>query len=241
MPKAKSRKSPQRSARGGAAAVVDSEPGVVMQLLTRSPKDTLAAGVAAAAVVAIITNAVWLQAGRHPAPMFGNASTVPLNPPPSRASVMAPQSPLPKPRPADGGSLGAHDLNIVDPSLLDSRPVEKRPLDKRSSVDQIDAVAMAGSQPSTARGVARPPAIIQASAQSSDPLGDLIVASRRTTLVQRALTEFGYGQLVADGMMGPGTQAAIQRFEKDRKLPVTGQISDRLVRELSAMTGRAID
>ena len=41
--------------------------------------------------------------------------------------------------------------------------------------------------------------------------------------------------------MGSDTQAAIQKFERDRKIPVTGQMSDRLVRELVAMTGRPID
>ncbi|HEX9361560.1 MAG TPA: peptidoglycan-binding protein, partial [Bradyrhizobium sp.] len=34
---------------------------------------------------------------------------------------------------------------------------------------------------------------------------------------------------------------AIQKFERERKLPVTGQMSDRLVRELIAVTGRPIE
>ncbi len=75
----------------------------------------------------------------------------------------------------------------------------------------------------------------------SDPLGDLIDSSRRIAAVQRALTDYGYGQLKATGVAGSDTQAAIQRFERDRRMPVTGQVSDRLVKELSAMTGRPID
>ena len=59
--------------------------------------------------------------------------------------------------------------------------------------------------------------------------------------VQRALTEYGYGQLKPTGTIGADTQAAIQKFERERKLPVTGQMSDRLVRELSAMIGHPID
>jgi hypothetical protein len=43
------------------------------------------------------------------------------------------------------------------------------------------------------------------------------------------------------GAVGADTQAAITKFERDRKLPVTGQMSDRLVRELTAMTGRSIE
>ncbi|MEX0752398.1 MAG: peptidoglycan-binding domain-containing protein [Xanthobacteraceae bacterium] len=58
--------------------------------------------------------------------------------------------------------------------------------------------------------------------------------------VQRALAEFGYGQVKADGLPGPETSAAIEKFERERNLPVTGQLSERLARELAAMTGRPI-
>ena len=59
--------------------------------------------------------------------------------------------------------------------------------------------------------------------------------------IQRALADFGYGQLGATGVYDPETKAAIEKFERDRRLPVTGQISDDLVRELSAMTGRPLE
>ena len=81
--------------------------------------------------------------------------------------------------------------------------------------------------------VMRPPASIPAPSQSA--------GARRVASVQRALTEYGYGQLKPTGAVGADTQAAITKFERDRKLPVTGQMSDRLVKELTAMTGRPID
>ena len=59
--------------------------------------------------------------------------------------------------------------------------------------------------------------------------------------VQRALTEYGYGQLKATGTIGADTQAAIQKFERERKMPVTGQVSDRLARELGTMIGHPIE
>ena len=65
--------------------------------------------------------------------------------------------------------------------------------------------------------------------------------SRRVAAVQRALTQYGYGQLKPTGTVGTETQAAIQKFERERKIPVTGQMSDRLVRELTAMIGHPID
>jgi peptidoglycan hydrolase-like protein with peptidoglycan-binding domain len=65
--------------------------------------------------------------------------------------------------------------------------------------------------------------------------------SRRVAAVQRVLTEYGYGQLKPTGTIGADTQAAIQKFERDRKIPVTGQMSDRVVHELVAMIGHPID
>ena len=82
--------------------------------------------------------------------------------------------------------------------------------------------------------VMRPPAPIPAAC--SKPRG-----ARRVAAVQRALTQYGYGQLKPTGAVGADTQAAISKFEHARKLPVTGQMSDRLVRELTAMTGHPIE
>ena len=59
--------------------------------------------------------------------------------------------------------------------------------------------------------------------------------------VQRALADFGYGQIKPTGIFDPDTRVAIEKFERDRRLPVTGQISDRVVRELAALTGRPLE
>lgn len=90
------------------------------------------------------------------------------------------------------------------------------------------------------RPAAAAPVPSAASAPVKDPLAELIAADRRIVAVQKALSEFGYGQIDADGVLGPATRAAIEKFEREQKLPVTGQISDRLVRDLSAITGRPI-
>jgi peptidoglycan hydrolase-like protein with peptidoglycan-binding domain len=63
--------------------------------------------------------------------------------------------------------------------------------------------------------------------------GDLVLAG------QRALARLGYG-VKADGLMGAGTRQAIERFEQDRRLPVTGEFSGRTARELSALSGIAV-
>jgi peptidoglycan hydrolase-like protein with peptidoglycan-binding domain len=59
--------------------------------------------------------------------------------------------------------------------------------------------------------------------------------------LQRALADFGYGQIKPSGIVDSDTQAAIEKFERERKLPITGQVSDRVVREMTAMTGRPLE
>jgi hypothetical protein len=195
--------------------------GPLLRLLLRSPKDMVAAAFAAAAVVAIIVNALTMQAGRHPSPMFGTSMTPPALP--------AIASPLPRPRPVEAATQRNADL-FASPTKLTATPPPAAVI----AAPAPTASAASAAQP-------RPPAPVPASNRSGDPLGDLINSSRRVAAVQRALTEFGYGQLKPTGNVGTDTQAAIQKFERDRKMPVTGQLSDRLVRELAAMTGRPIE
>jgi peptidoglycan hydrolase-like protein with peptidoglycan-binding domain len=52
--------------------------------------------------------------------------------------------------------------------------------------------------------------------------------------VQDALARAAYGPLVADGLPGPATRDAVMRFQRDHDLPVTGEITDALVVELRA-------
>jgi len=195
-----------------------------MRMPMRSPKDMVAGLLAVAAVCAIITNALFLQAGRHPSPMFGSVVTLP---------APAVVSPLPRPRPVE---LAAKP---VEPEPAELKTVEIKSADLKSA-DPKAADAMTnlvvkstGAPTAAPANAARPPAPIPDTAQSA--------GARRVAAVQRALTQYGYGQLKPTGAVGSDTQAAITKFERDRKLPVTGQMSDRLVKELTAMIGHPID
>ncbi len=195
-------------------------------LLLRSPRDAIAIVIAAGAVSAILINALAMQTGRHPSPMFGAASQfVPL--------------PSPRPRTADDART-MQDQRMAGRVGDGSRLAEPRASEARDPLPPpAKTVSPLASTP-VAPSVARPPAPIPVAARK-DPLGDMIVANRRTAAVQRVLTEFGYGQLKPTGVAGTDTQAAITKFEKERRLPPTGQVSDRLVRELAAVTGRPIE
>jgi peptidoglycan hydrolase-like protein with peptidoglycan-binding domain len=75
-----------------------------------------------------------------------------------------------------------------------------------------------------------------------DSIGDLITSSsKRLMAVQRALADYGYGPVKPTGGFTIETRMAIEKFERDRRLPVTGRVSDRLVRELSTVTGRSFN
>lgn len=197
------------------AAEAGAERGLAMRILLHSPKDLVAGVLAFAAVSAIIANALFLQTGHHPAPMFGSVVAMP-------AAGLAAVSPLPRPRPVE-----------ADASAPEPKPVEPK------AADPLGNLVKATSAPPVApTNVLRPPAPIPASSHAETSANS---GSRRVAAVQRALTEYGYGQLKPTGTVGSDTQAAIQKFERERKIPVTGQVSDRLVRELTAMIGHPID
>jgi hypothetical protein len=233
---------PRRRRRGAKAAAIEAEEerGLMMRMLLHSPKDMIAGLLAAAAICAILANALFLQAGRHPSPMFGSVVTLPA----PQAAVV---SPLPRPRPIELTSEPP-EIRPVEVRGADPRHVETRSADPRGDSKNPDAkspepknpdpmanlvVKSTGAPTAAPANVVRPPAPIPATAQSA--------GARRVAAVQRALTQYGYGQLKPTGAVGADTQAAISKFERDRKLPVTGQMSDRLVKELTAMIGHPID
>jgi hypothetical protein len=73
---------PRRRRRGASAVAIEpeTERGLVLRVLLHSPKDMVAGALAFAAVSAIVANALWLQAGRHPAPLFGTVVNLPARP-----------------------------------------------------------------------------------------------------------------------------------------------------------------
>jgi putative peptidoglycan binding protein len=163
-------------------------------------RDAVAFTIGVGGSVAILVNALFLQSGPHPAPLF----KAPLAAGEATNTVVA----VPRARPAEAG-----------PAKVET-PVVK------SSVEA----------PRTASASAPAPA-----AAHNDAIGDLLAPSRRVIALQRALAQYGYGQIKPTGTVDAETRAAIEKFERERKLPVTGQPSDRVARELTSLTGRPLD
>jgi peptidoglycan hydrolase-like protein with peptidoglycan-binding domain len=180
--------------------------------------------------------------------MFGSVVTLPA--PGSPSSV----NPLPRPRPAEAirSEEAPVEPKAVEPRAADAKASDLKASDLRATdpltnlVKATSAAPAASVAPATTSvapvstsAIPRPPALIPAASRADANLGP--GGSRRVAAVQRALTEYGYGQLKPTGTIGPDTQAAIAKFERDRKIPATGQMTDRMVRELAAMIGHAID
>ena len=236
--------------RGSGAAAAEAERGLAMRLLLHSPKDTLACALVFTAVSAIVANALFLQAGRHPSPMFGSVVTMPGAGPPT--------SPLPRPRPVATDEIVLEpkpgEPKSFEPRPSEPRPSEpKRPEPKPSEVKPLESrtaepkaadplanlvKATTGAAPAAPSGVLRPPASIPVASRNETVASS---GPRRVAAVQRALTQYGYGQLKPTGTAGSDTQAAIKKFEREHRIPVTGHISDRLVHELTTMIGHPID
>jgi len=228
---AKDEAAPRR--RGAKAAVIDveTERNLVLRVLLHSPRDTLAGLVAVAAIGAIVANALFLQTGRHPAPMFGTVINLPA------PSAVPLSNPLPRPRP-----VGA-DTSPLEPRATEFRaepkPIERaaekppeKPVEATASTRSNDPMTnLVKATTSTPPSALRPPAPIPAQSP----------AAKRIAGVQRALSEYGYGNLKITGTMSAETQSAIQKFEREHKMQVTGQVSDRLLRELAVAIGRPVE
>jgi hypothetical protein len=105
---------------------------------------------------------------------------------------------------------------------------------KASQITSSDAATLRARPVSVA--VVPQPVVLR----RDDPIADLIGPSPRIAAVQRALSDYGYGQIQQSGVLDDATSAAIEKFERERKLPVTGEVSDHLVRALSAMVGHPL-
>lgn len=208
-----------RRRRGANAMALEAatERGLVMRILLCSPKDTVAGALAFAALLAIIVNALFLQAGRHPAPMFGSVVMLP---------EASPASPLPRPRPVEASAR---------PEVA---PPESKAVEPRAADPLTNLVRATSEAPVATSNVPRPPAAVPVASHNEASVNS---DSRRVAAVQRVLTEYGYGQLKPTGTVNADTLAAIQRFERQHRIPLSGQVSERLVHELSAMIGHPID
>jgi peptidoglycan hydrolase-like protein with peptidoglycan-binding domain len=225
------------------------------------PRDAVACAVGVVGAVAILVNALFLQTGPHPAPLFKA---------PVAASDATNAVAVPRVRPAEAAP-GRGEMAAVARTSGEIMTDIQRELARRGFYDgSIDGVhgprtdsairdfeQAAGLKPSLQPNEALLQLIVKSSIEApksvsasgsasavpgrNDAISDMILSSRRVIALQRALALYGYGQIKPTGIVDAETRAAIERFERERKLPVTGQPSERVARELAGLTGRPLD
>lgn len=185
-----------------------------LAFIMRRPGRTFVGVVGAGLLTGIVLNAILFQTARHPAPLFSGPANV--------AAVKPVAPPMPAPRPASASAAAP-----VAPAVA---PRVAEPLAQQRAVEPAPVTARAPT------------------ASKKDPIGALISGEgivepaappARVAAVQKALIKSGF-VLRADGVMGATTRQALERFEQERKLPVTGDLSPRTLRELAAQSGVAI-
>jgi hypothetical protein len=126
----------------------------------------------------------------------------------------------------------------AEPKNVASVVPRARPAEAAPAKNEAAPAAHGQPKPKTTGST---PGRLSAAPMRQDPIAELIAPSKRVLAVQRALSDYGYGQIKPSGILDPETQAAIEKFERTRKLPVTGQASERVAKELAAVVGRPLD
>jgi Putative peptidoglycan binding domain len=194
--------------------------------LWRYRTPALGAVVLSALLAAVVVNALFLQHGRHPAPLFGATFKI------------APPAPPPRPN-----SLDAFLNEDIPQGAL--KPVEP-------GQEAAFAAPQAGEQPAAEAPRPAPEPAAQP-LSGGDMLGALITddgvvtpemraanAARAVLSAQKALAKLGL-PVKADGDYGAATRRAVEAFQRASRLPVTGELNARTRHALSARSGLRVE
>jgi peptidoglycan hydrolase-like protein with peptidoglycan-binding domain len=221
------------------------------EAISQHPREFVGLVTATVALCAIVTNALFLQKGPHPAPIFATRpllqhevalvprlQSAPLTPVAELGNqgrlqlITNIQRELTRKGFYDGPADGIWGAK-TDTAVRDFIQVAGLKANPEASDSLLRSIAASNVKPASAGAASTAP--------SADAIAKLIAPSKRVTAVQRALADFGYGQIKPTGVVDPETRAAVEKFERDHRLPITGQISDRFVRDLVAMIGRPLE
>jgi len=204
-------------------------------VLPRRLSDTIALAVATAATLAVVVNAVAFQESPR--------STLD-----SLLSRDA-EAPNPQPRPADAPARNVTDLIQNIQRELSTRGYYNGAVDgvQGPRTEQAIRDFQKGKGQNTLEPsdellnlIKRTPVKGDVTGSINAPLDD-DRKSLRVLSLQRALAKLGYGPVRMSGAFGPDTKEAIERFERDWMMPVTGLMSENLFTKLAAVNGAPID
>ncbi len=195
--------------------------------LWRYRTPALGAIVLGALLAAVVVNALFLQHGRHPAPLFGATFKIAPPAPPAR------------------------------PTSFDALLNEDIPQGALKPVDPGQEAAFAAPQAGEQLAAGEAPAPAASPRSGGDMLGVLIAddgvvtpemraanaaraGSRAVLSAQKALAKLGL-PVKPDGDYGAATRRAVEAFQRASRLPVTGELNARTRHALSARSGLRVE
>jgi hypothetical protein len=229
-------------------------------LAARQPLEVGLVLAIAAAGGLIAWNALGVQTAKHPAPLFARGNLPADAPiPPTRPAAIEATPPVAAPKPVPREAAASPD-RIGDlirggeakppaaappprpaPTLAAKPSPVSAPPAPPPARESIGDLIRNDAKPVPVPAAAPRDAITDLLKGENPVPPGLVGSSQLVASGQRALAKLGYGPLKADGVMGPGTRQAVERFERDRKLPVTGEFSGRTARELTSQSGISVN
>ncbi len=197
--------------------------GMLARVIDRTFENPAMSGgllVMALTATAIVSNAMFLQRGEHPDPLFMTRGASSHN--------------------VEGGAEvpAASASSARADRVIDAPPSPRLSPGHTASIPTIETVM---AEPSPAVAVAPPQQAMPAPAQSPpEPLAnDASPEVILLTAIQRELARLGLYSGAIDGLMGQRTAAAIAAFETASGMKVTGQPSAALLKAIKqrALTG----
>jgi peptidoglycan hydrolase-like protein with peptidoglycan-binding domain len=241
-------------ARGKKAKAEEDPEGVVARAGGFARDNPVAAGgsvVMALTGCLIVANAVTLQPGRHPAPFFATRDRPQMIEPEDRRGIEVQEvSALVLDLQNNMRRMGIYEGpldGLMGPATERAIRHYERLQGQLETGEATEALLAVMTLQGGAPAVDGPPVPrskpFAAAGLPSDPEPGLIdqPGNPRLARIQQLLADLGYGPLQADGVMGGNTSSAIQRFELDRGLPITGQVSARVVDRLEMVSGKKVD
>ncbi|MCW2286343.1 type IV secretory pathway VirB10-like protein [Rhodoblastus acidophilus] len=206
-------------------------------------------------LAAIGVNAMFLQHGRHPAPLMGSVLRIEppkAEPAPAPAPVVRAEA-KPAPSALDEVLSAPAPAPLQKPAAVKPAkpaPVMAAPLPAAKPAPVL-AAPLPAAKPTPAKTVQAAPApSAKAAAKSevkaggkSDAIGALMdksaapVPAKAVTSAQKALNKLG-AHVPASGKFDDATRKAVEKFQRDNGLPVTGELTPKLRRFLALQAGQ---
>lgn len=206
---------------------------ILSAALPRRVSDTVALAIATAAAISVVVNAVAFQESPR--------STL--------ESLISRDAPNPQPRPTNAPARNMTDLIQNIQRELSVRGYYNGAVDGVQGPRTEQAIR--DFQKGKGRNTLEPSDellnLIKRTPAKGDVTGSIGNSAEgedksiRVLALQRALARLGYGPLRMTGTFTPDTKEAIERFERDWMMPVTGLMSDHLFTKLAAVNGAPID